>query len=117
MPKEQRPATALERAIRSQPEELARIAAQTPVHAAVERLHRAHRIWLVGTGTSQHAAELGAAMLNEAGRAAQAVSSMHFVTWAPHVAQQDVAPDKKRSHPPNTIGTQGTASSSRETPT
>ena len=34
----------------------------------------------------------------------------------PHVAQQDVAPDKKRSHPPNTIGTQGTASS-RETPT
>jgi glutamine---fructose-6-phosphate transaminase (isomerizing) len=82
-------ATALERAIRSQPEELARIAAQTPVHVAVERLHRAHRIWLVGTGTSQHAAELGAAMLNEAGRAAQAVSSMHFVMWAPHVAQQD----------------------------
>jgi glucosamine--fructose-6-phosphate aminotransferase (isomerizing) len=89
MPKEQRPATALERAIRSQPEELARIAAQTPVHAAVERLHRAHRIWLVGTGTSQHAAELGAAMLNQAGRAAQAVPSMHFVTWAPHVAQHD----------------------------
>jgi glucosamine--fructose-6-phosphate aminotransferase (isomerizing) len=89
MAKEQRPATALERAIRSQPEELARIAAQTPVHAAVERLHRAHRIWLVGTGTSQHAAELGAAMLNEAGRAAQAVPSMHFVTWAPHVAQHD----------------------------
>jgi glutamine---fructose-6-phosphate transaminase (isomerizing) len=89
MSSEQQPATALERAIRSQPEELARIAAQTPVHAPVERLHRAHRIWLVGTGTSQHAAELGAAMLNEAGRAAQAVSSMHFVTWAPHVAQQD----------------------------
>jgi glutamine---fructose-6-phosphate transaminase (isomerizing) len=89
MPKEQRPTTALERAIRSQPEELARIAAQTPVHTAVERLHRAHRIWLVGTGTSQHAAELGAAMLNEAGRAAQAVPSMHFVTWAPHVAQHD----------------------------
>lgn len=89
MSSEQQPATALERAIRSQPEELARIAARTPVHAAVERLHRAHRIWLVGTGTSQHAAELGAAMLNEAGRAAQAVPSMHFVTWAPHVAQQD----------------------------
>ena len=89
MSREQQPATALEHAIRSQPDELARIAAQTPVHAAVERLHRAHRIWLVGTGTSQHAAELGAAMLNEAGRTAQAVSSMHFVTWAPHVAQQD----------------------------
>ena len=28
-------------------------------------------------------------MLNEAGRAAQAVPSMHFVTWAPHVAQHD----------------------------
>lgn len=82
-------ATALERAIRSQPEEIARIASQTQVHAAVERLHRCNRIWLVGTGTSQHAAELGAAMLNEAGRTAAAVPSMHFVTWAPFVGSHD----------------------------
>jgi glutamine---fructose-6-phosphate transaminase (isomerizing) len=81
--------TALEQAIRSQPAEIARIVGSTQVHAAIERLHRCHRIWLVGTGTSQHAAELGAAMLNEAGRTAQAVSSMHFVTWAPFVAAQD----------------------------
>jgi glutamine---fructose-6-phosphate transaminase (isomerizing) len=84
-----RSSTALEQAIRSQPAEIARIAASTRVHTAVERLHRCHRIWLVGTGTSQHAAELGAAMLNEAGRTAQAVASMHFVTWAPFVAAQD----------------------------
>lgn len=81
--------SALDSAIRSQPAELARIAAHTPVHTAVERLHRCHRIWVVGTGTSQHAAELGAAMLNEAGRAATAVPSMQFVTWAPHVDSQD----------------------------
>jgi glutamine---fructose-6-phosphate transaminase (isomerizing) len=86
---EGRATTALERAIRSQPDEIARIAATTQVHTAVERLHRCNRIWLVGTGTSQHAAELGAAMLNEAGRTAHAVPSMHFVTWAPFVTPQD----------------------------
>ena len=85
--------TALERQIRSQPEELRRILTssqvQTQVHATAQGLHRAHRIWLVGTGTSQHAAELGAAMLQEAGRAAQAVPAMHFVDWAPIVGPQD----------------------------
>jgi glutamine---fructose-6-phosphate transaminase (isomerizing) len=43
----------------------------------------------VGTGTSQHAAELGAAMIHESGRAAQAVASMHFVDWAPIVDPRD----------------------------
>jgi glutamine---fructose-6-phosphate transaminase (isomerizing) len=85
--------TALERQIRSQPEELSRLLSssqtQEQVHAGAQGLHRAHRIWLVGTGTSLHAAELGAAMLQEAGRAAQAVPSMHFVDWAPLVGQQD----------------------------
>lgn len=59
------------------------------IHEAVEGLHRVHRIWLVGTGASLHAAELGAAMLGEAGRAVQAVSSMHFVEWAPVVGPHD----------------------------
>ena len=59
------------------------------IHEAVEGLHRVHRIWLVGTGASLHVAELGAAMLGEAGRAAQAVSSMHFVEWAPVVGPHD----------------------------
>jgi len=87
------PERALERQIRSQPEEISRLLAavqtQEQVHAAAQGLHRAHRIWLVGTGTSLHAAELGAAMIQEAGRAAQAVPSMHFVDWAPVVGPQD----------------------------
>jgi glucosamine--fructose-6-phosphate aminotransferase (isomerizing) len=81
--------TALGRQIASQPDELARLIEQSIPHQTVERLRQAHRIWLVGTGTSQHAAELGAQMLHEAGRAAQAVSSMHFVKWAPPVGPQD----------------------------
>lgn len=81
--------TALERQIRSQPEELDRLATQDLEHEAVERLAQCHRIWLVGTGTSLHAAELGAAMLHEAGRAAQAVPSMHFMNWAPPVDHRD----------------------------
>ena len=69
--------TALERQIRSQPEALSQVPPSAKAHGPDRggrpRAHRAHRIWLVGTGTSHHAAELGAAMLQEAGRAAQAV--------------------------------------------
>jgi glucosamine--fructose-6-phosphate aminotransferase (isomerizing) len=81
--------TALGRQIASQPDELTRLIEQPIPHQSIERLRQAHRIWLVGTGTSQHAAELGAQMLHEAGRAAQAVSSMQFVKWAPPVGPQD----------------------------
>jgi glucosamine--fructose-6-phosphate aminotransferase (isomerizing) len=87
------PATHLERQIRSQPEVLegllgsARVREQ--VHAAAQGLHRARRIWLVGTGTSLHAAELGAALLQLAGRQAQAMPSMQFVDFAPVVGPQD----------------------------
>jgi fructoselysine-6-P-deglycase FrlB-like protein len=70
---DQRP-TQLERAIASQPEELGRLLRTPLPHDTVERLRQAHRIWLVGTGTSLHAAELGAAMLHDAGRAAYAMS-------------------------------------------
>jgi glucosamine--fructose-6-phosphate aminotransferase (isomerizing) len=62
---------------------------QEQVGVAAHGLHRARRIWLVGTGTSLHAAELGAAMIHETGRSAQAVSSMHFVDWAPIVDPRD----------------------------
>ncbi|HLB61444.1 MAG TPA: SIS domain-containing protein [Actinomycetota bacterium] len=88
---EQRATTALERAINSQPEQLERLLThdEPRLHEAAERLHRCRRLWLVGTGTSQHAAELGAAMLQEAGRGAVAVPSMHFVTWPPFVTPQD----------------------------
>ena len=60
----QNPSTNLERQIRSQPDELNRILASATVHGqirvAVEGLHRARRIWLVGTGTSQHAGKMPA---------------------------------------------------------
>lgn len=85
--------TELERQIRSQPEVLHQVLTSPQVleqvGVAAHGLHRARRIWLVGTGTSFHAAELGAAMLHESGRAAQAVPSMHFVDWAPVVDPRD----------------------------
>jgi len=85
--------TNLERQIRSQPDELDRMLAdptvRQQVHVAAEGLHRVRRIWVVGTGTSQHAAHLGAAMLQEAGRSAHAVSSMQFVRNAPIVGPHD----------------------------
>ena len=85
--------TNLERQIRSQPDALEGIiSSQTvreQVHVAAEGIQRSHRIWIVGTGTSQHAATLGALMLQEAGRSAHAVSSMQFVKQAPIVGAQD----------------------------
>ncbi|MGZ8630074.1 MAG: SIS domain-containing protein [Actinomycetota bacterium] len=85
--------TALERQIRSQPTEIERMlsspATREQVHLAAEGLHRARRLWVVGTGTSLHAAELGAAMLMEAGRAAAAVPAMQFVTQAPVIGPRD----------------------------
>ncbi|HEX9716568.1 MAG TPA: SIS domain-containing protein [Actinomycetota bacterium] len=83
------PQTALDRQIRSQPQELERLAAQPLSHESVERLAQCHRIWLVGTGTSFHAAELGVGMFHEAGRAAQAIPSMQFMNWAPPVDHRD----------------------------
>jgi glucosamine--fructose-6-phosphate aminotransferase (isomerizing) len=85
--------THLEHQIRSQPDELSHlISSETTrgqVHAAAEGLQRSRRIWLVGTGTSHHAAILGAGMLQDAGRSAVAVSSMRFVVWAPIVGPDD----------------------------
>jgi glucosamine--fructose-6-phosphate aminotransferase (isomerizing) len=81
--------TALERQIASQPNELARMLEQPIPHETIEGILQAHRIWLVGTGTSQHAAELGAMMFHDAGRGAHAMSSMHFVNWAPPIDPQD----------------------------
>lgn len=77
------PSTALERQIVSQPEQLEGVLAAPIPASAVDRLSGAHRIWLVGTGTSQHAAELGARLLLEAGRAAHAMGSMPFANRPP----------------------------------
>ncbi len=81
--------TNLERQIHAQPDELQRLLDARLPHDALERLRQAHRIWLVGTGTSQHAAELGAWMFQDAGRAAHAISSMHFANWAPPIDPRD----------------------------
>lgn len=85
--------TNLEHQIRSQPDELSHLltseTTREQVHAAAEGLQRSRRIWLVGTGTSHHAAILGAGMLQDAGRSAVAVSSMRFVVWAPIVGPDD----------------------------
>src|SRR5262245_30449247 len=86
-------ATNLETQIVSQPDELSRVltsgTTREQIHAVVAGLQRAHRLWLVGTGTSHHAAELGAGMLQDAGRSAVAVSAMRFVVWAPIVGPED----------------------------
>jgi glucosamine--fructose-6-phosphate aminotransferase (isomerizing) len=85
--------TNLERQIRSQPEALDQLLrsprVREQIHSAAEGLHRARRIWMVGTGTSLHAAELGAAMIQLTGRQAQAIPSMQFVGWAPVIGPQD----------------------------
>jgi glutamine---fructose-6-phosphate transaminase (isomerizing) len=74
--------TELERAIRAQPDELRRVAGlDLPPHA--RRLAAGERLWLVGTGTSLHAAELGAAMMERAGIDSRFASSMDFARRAP----------------------------------
>jgi glutamine---fructose-6-phosphate transaminase (isomerizing) len=86
-------ATNLERQIRSQPDALEQVlsshATRDQVRVAAEGFHRAHRLWIVGTGTSLHAAQLGALMLAEAGRGAVVVPAMRFVTMAPVIGPQD----------------------------
>jgi glucosamine--fructose-6-phosphate aminotransferase (isomerizing) len=75
--------------IASQPRELERILHEPLDERAVARLRGAERIWLVGTGTSQHAAELGAMFFRAAGRDAHAMSSMPFARWTPPLRDSD----------------------------
>lgn len=72
----------LERAIAAQPDALTGVLA-LDLPGAVDDLADARRVWLVGTGTSQHAAELGAGLLAEAGLDARAVGSAAFARWTP----------------------------------
>ena len=81
--------TALERQIASQADQLEAVLARPLPSPAVERLRDASRIWLVGTGTSQHAAELGAWMFQEGGRAAHAMGSMAFANRTPPFEDRD----------------------------
>jgi glucosamine--fructose-6-phosphate aminotransferase (isomerizing) len=57
--------------------------------AGAEQLTGAERVWLVGTGTSEHAACLGAAMLATAGLDALPRSAAGFVAAPPPMAADD----------------------------
>ena len=73
-------ATALLRMINSQPDALERIAG-LDLSGPADVLAQARRIVLVGTGTSLHAAELGAMMLARAGRDAYAYPAAAWARW------------------------------------
>jgi glucosamine--fructose-6-phosphate aminotransferase (isomerizing) len=80
--------TALAETIAGQPAALERML-ELDLTDPLERLAGAARVWLVGTGTSQHAAELGALMFRDAGRQAQWVSSATFVRGGPVLGAGD----------------------------
>lgn len=74
-------ATHLENAIESQPVELERLLTRD-LGPFADRLRGRRRLWLVGTGTSQHAAELGALLLADAGLDARWAGSHEFARLA-----------------------------------
>jgi glucosamine--fructose-6-phosphate aminotransferase (isomerizing) len=59
------------------------------IDEAAERIEPCARIWLVGTGTSQHAAELGAAMFGPGKRHARWSSSAAFCRDTPALTRED----------------------------
>jgi glucosamine--fructose-6-phosphate aminotransferase (isomerizing) len=73
--------TALHRMIRSQADTLDRIAG-LDVSGPAAILAAARRVIIVGTGTSQHAAELGAMMLERAGLDARWFAAATWVRWS-----------------------------------
>jgi glucosamine--fructose-6-phosphate aminotransferase (isomerizing) len=73
--------SALAEMINSQADAIARMAA-VDIGTATRTLADASRILLVGTGTSQHAAELGAFALTRAGRDARWLSSSMAARWS-----------------------------------
>jgi glucosamine--fructose-6-phosphate aminotransferase (isomerizing) len=74
--------------IESQPATL-RAVAELDVSPFAQRLRDARRIHLVGTGTSFHAAELGAHLLQRGGVDAVAVASADFARWWPEPSSDE----------------------------
>ncbi|WP_441248085.1 SIS domain-containing protein [Kitasatospora sp. McL0602] len=72
--------TALLRMIQQQADALDR-AAELDLSEQAATLASAGRVLVLGTGTSQHAAELGAAMLEQAGLDARPVSAVQWSRW------------------------------------
>jgi glucosamine--fructose-6-phosphate aminotransferase (isomerizing) len=72
-----------------QPDDLRRILGDwAPVEAGAERL-RGRRVFLVGTGTSWHAANQGAYFLRQAGADAVAVAAADCAFWGPRPERDD----------------------------
>jgi glutamine---fructose-6-phosphate transaminase (isomerizing) len=80
--------TALAETIAAQAELLESVLS-APVDDAAERIGRSRRLWLVGTGTSQHAAELGALMFGPGRRDARWRSSAAFCGDPPALTADD----------------------------
>jgi glutamine---fructose-6-phosphate transaminase (isomerizing) len=80
--------TQLQQMIEAQPAAL-RAVAELDVSRYADRLRGADRIHVVGTGTSSHAAELGAQLLQRGGVHAVAVSSADFARWRPEPAPDE----------------------------
>ena len=68
----------LERMIAAQAEVIGGLADPAQTEEAARRLAGARRVWLIGTGTSLHAAELGAAELARAGLDSRAIAANMF---------------------------------------
>src|SRR6516162_600372 len=81
--------TALLRMIGSQADAIERIGG-LDLAGPAEVLAQARRILLVGTGTSLHAAELGAMMLTQAGRDAYAYPAATWARWGAGPRATDV---------------------------
>ncbi len=80
--------TALHRMIHAQAEAVDRLA-EADLSAAAEQLTGAGRVLLLGTGTSQHAAELGAMMLTHAGLDARWSTAAQFARWGAPLRADD----------------------------
>jgi glutamine---fructose-6-phosphate transaminase (isomerizing) len=81
--------SAMQEAIASQPGELRRLLAdEAPIRAPAERL-RGRRVLLVGTGTSWHAASIGAWFLRAGGIEAWAVQAMDAALAGPRPGADD----------------------------
>ncbi|MFG2697180.1 SIS domain-containing protein [Kitasatospora sp. NPDC048407] len=80
--------TALHRMVHAQADAVDRLA-EADLRQAAERLADARRVLLLGTGTSQHAAELGAMMLHHAGVDARWSSAAQFARWGAPLRSDD----------------------------
>jgi glutamine---fructose-6-phosphate transaminase (isomerizing) len=76
------PVTELEAAIRAQPEELRRLST-LDVRPHTRRLAAGDQVWIAGTGSSWHAAELGAAMFARTGIDARVATSNELALRSP----------------------------------